>query len=79
MLDFFPQFFFFCEKKGAMEVATALNNSAVGKLKAAWAAIPAKTKTELDELNDLTTPLGHYKNYRVAFAGAPGNPKKNFF
>jgi CRP-like cAMP-binding protein len=54
---------------GAMEVATALNNSAVGKLKAAWAAIPPKTKSELDELNDLTSPLGHYKNYRAAFAG----------
>lgn len=53
---------------GAMEVATALNNSAIGKLKAAWAAMPPKTKSELDELNDLTSPLGHYKNYRAAFA-----------
>lgn len=53
---------------GAMEVATALNNSAIGKLKAAWAALPPKTKAELDELNELTSPLGHYKNYRAAFA-----------
>jgi CRP-like cAMP-binding protein len=60
---------------GVLQVVTALSNSAVSKLKSAWALIPAKSKDMLafEELSDLVSPLGHYKKYRDAFASRPAN------
>lgn len=60
---------------GVLQVVTALSNSAINKLKSAWALIPAKSKDmlTLEELSDIVSPLGHYKKYRDAFAARPGN------
>lgn len=56
---------------GVMQVVSALNNSAISKLKGAWALIPPKMTSAFEELNTLVSPLGHYKLYRVAFADRP--------
>lgn len=56
---------------GVMQVVSALNNSAISKLKGAWALIPPKMTSIFEELSNLVSPLGHYKSYRVAFADRP--------
>lgn len=56
---------------GVMQVVSALNNSAISKLKGAWALIPPKMTSIFEELGNLVSPLGHYKSYRVAFADRP--------
>jgi CRP/FNR family cyclic AMP-dependent transcriptional regulator len=60
---------------GVLQVVTALSNSAINKLKGAWALIPSKSKDmiALEELTDTVSPLGHYKKYRDAFAARPAN------
>jgi CRP-like cAMP-binding protein/methylglyoxal synthase len=60
---------------GVLQVVTALSNSAINKLKGAWALIPAKSKDMilLEELTETVSPLGHYKKYRDAFAARPAN------
>lgn len=60
---------------GVLQVVTALSNSAINKLKGAWALIPAKSKDVmiLEELTEIVSPLGHYKKYRDAFAARPAN------
>lgn len=52
---------------GVIEVVTALNNPAIGKLKGAWILVPTKNKDILEEISEIISPLGHYKNYRFAF------------
>lgn len=58
---------------GVMEVVNALSNPAINKLKGAQALIPHKNKDSFEHLSSVISPLGHYKNYRVAFSQRPNN------
>lgn len=49
---------------GVMEVLSALNNSAVRRLKLSWEGVSEKAMSEFKRLSTLMSPQSNYKNYR---------------
>jgi CRP-like cAMP-binding protein len=51
-----------------MEILSALNNSAVFRLKRSWCLLPAAMVARFEQLNERMSPSHNYKTYRAALA-----------
>eukprot|EP01090_Pellita_catalonica_P019391 TRINITY_DN6583_c0_g1_i2.p1 TRINITY_DN6583_c0_g1~~TRINITY_DN6583_c0_g1_i2.p1 ORF type:complete len:721 (+),score=146.32 TRINITY_DN6583_c0_g1_i2:70-2232(+) len=49
-----------------MEVVAGLNNSSVSRLKRMWAGVEGRLLADWQELDELMTPAGNFRNYREA-------------
>jgi RasGEF domain/RasGEF N-terminal motif/IQ calmodulin-binding motif len=56
---------------GALCVMTALEHTAIGRLKLSWAHVHKKSMSLYRTLCDTMTPLGNHSTYRAAYRAAP--------